>query len=291
MMSAAPTNVGPHDLVLFFETNRPIPASAVAVVLQAVEELALQPGYLGSDGLLEVAELQTGTMWVRFTTVVGVLGSLAGIGSLANDIAGAIKSPTAPIAHCVAGLVEHHGVVSTRVISCEGGIEILPPMMATVVNRRAAENGTDRDENHRSDAEAVEQERSMVPNPFEIGEPLPSYSVAPDPTDEEVRRTHSSYPVSTAPEIAVLEISSSRKPHTPGPIHRLRGRFVDDEDARTFFEDADTKQRNDVRFDGPRPFDFPLNQEIEIVGPMSHRPIEGGRFLIPITHFYPVGRP
>lgn len=128
-MSAPPAQIAANEMVLFFQTNRAIPASAVAQLLFELERVALNSRYLGSDGLLEVVELQTGTMWLKVAGVVGTLGSLAGMVSCSMDVAEQLKTRDAPIARCVAQLVEHHGVVSTRIINCEGGIDVAREMM------------------------------------------------------------------------------------------------------------------------------------------------------------------
>jgi hypothetical protein len=131
-MSAPPIQVAENEMVLFFQTNRAIPASAVAHLILELERVALKSQHLGADGLLEVVELQTGTMWLKVAGIVGTLGSLAGMVSCSVDVADQLKTRDAPIARCVAHLVEEYGVVSTRIINCEGGIDVAREMMPAV---------------------------------------------------------------------------------------------------------------------------------------------------------------
>lgn len=131
-MSQPPTNLAANEIVFFFETNRPIPAADVGRFLAELGRIARAQRHLGTDGVLELVEVQTGTLWTKLAWIVGVGGGLAGIGSFVLDVTDKLQSTDNRLAQCTAKMVIEHGIRATTVITCQGSTEILRDMMPQV---------------------------------------------------------------------------------------------------------------------------------------------------------------
>jgi hypothetical protein len=131
-MSQPPDNLAANEIVFYFETNQPIPAGDVGRFIVELGRIAQAHRYLGPDGVLELVEVQTGTLWVKLLAIAGLGGSFAAMGSFALDVSDRLQSTDNRLAQCAAKMVMEHGIRATTVITCEGSIEILRDMMPQV---------------------------------------------------------------------------------------------------------------------------------------------------------------
>jgi hypothetical protein len=142
-MSEPPKILAENEIVVFFETNRPLPAGDVGTFLAELDRLAHIRPELGAGGILELVEVQTGTLWTKLAWIVGIGGNLAGLGSFALDVSERLQSTDNALAECTARMVIEHGIRATTVITCEGSTEILREMMPQVekLERLRSEEG------------------------------------------------------------------------------------------------------------------------------------------------------
>ena len=116
---------------LRLETNQAVPAErAIAVTAALVRTIRSLPNF-PEDGQIEIVEAGRGSFVEKLAIYSGIVGGLAGLGSLGFDVANALKKPDSEIARCVAWTMIDDGV--TRVgICCGGSYEVLKSQMPAV---------------------------------------------------------------------------------------------------------------------------------------------------------------
>ncbi|HYG28708.1 MAG TPA: hypothetical protein VD887_00680 [Allosphingosinicella sp.] len=132
-MSAAPETVEGNELAFFFQTNEPIPAKPLLDFLYEVERIARSRRYLGSDAVVEIVEVITGTKLVRlsFGKKIAFAGAAfagasaaAAVAQLGIDLAGRMQQPTGRLAESLARMCLDHGVAECVITTQEGRVQI-----------------------------------------------------------------------------------------------------------------------------------------------------------------------
>lgn len=124
-MSRPPADLAKNEIAFYFDTNQAISARDIGEFFITLEQFARTHGHLNPEAVLELVDAGRGTFWSRFALLSGIVGSVAGIGSFAIDVAGAMQEPTGDLPKCIAHIVIEHGVRAVTVIDCNGGIEVL----------------------------------------------------------------------------------------------------------------------------------------------------------------------
>lgn len=140
-MSFPPAIVPENELVIFLQTNEPVPYRPLFAFLAAVESLARRPDHFGALAVMEVLEIKTGTKLIKVN--LEVAGFLVSLASFGLALAGELKRPSGELPESAAALCVGHGVVECNVTTSRGQIRILRdeiPAIRLLESRPVGEN-------------------------------------------------------------------------------------------------------------------------------------------------------
>lgn len=123
-MSGAPELVAENEVAFFFETNERIPARLVIEFMAEVERIARNKSVLGPEAVLEFVELERGTLLIKVAAWATIVGTGLVAIQLGMTVADKLSEKNERISRCVATMALDHGVVSTTLVTCEGGVTV-----------------------------------------------------------------------------------------------------------------------------------------------------------------------
>lgn len=120
-----------QDFVVRLETNHSIGAQRFAQLLFDIDTLAR-----AKDVELQIAEIGSGSFWVRFRSDLGLAADIIALATFASFLVTSLQQGNSEFADTIADLVDNDAVVSVQVITDDQTITIAANDMPAVERRR-----------------------------------------------------------------------------------------------------------------------------------------------------------